>query len=74
MPKKLKTRYKPGHKVPASGQYAVYVQMAKGARFKYHGQTTCVRGEPFPPCAVKGVRQVRYEPTDLTRHSRKRGR
>lgn len=40
-----KTIYRPGQRVPISGQYGVV-----NARGAYLGvERTCVKGEPFPP-------------------------
>lgn len=58
-------RWKPGQTCPVSGQYDALQQSAKGARFRYRHQVTCVAGEPFPP---HGEGAVRYLLSDRTRH------
>lgn len=56
--------YKPGEKVPASGQYKTID--TKG-RDKGH-EVTSVKGEPFPPTQKPGER---YVMADKTRHKKK---
>lgn len=71
----MTTTFKPGQQCPRSGQYAVYVQRIKGARFRRltGAQVTSAKGEPFPPWSdSEGVRAVRYKLTDATLH-RSRG-
>lgn len=51
--------YKPGQKVPQSGQ-AKPVGPRGG---KLPGEVTVVKGEPFPPTQKPGVRYVITDPT-----------
>ena len=54
-------RFKPGQKVPASGQYEV-----TGPHGASRGrEVTSVEGEPFPPTQHKGDR---YVLADRTKH------
>jgi hypothetical protein len=58
----LVTIYRPGERVPVSGQYGV-VNSAGG----YLGrEVTCVKGEPFPP--LRGYPEHGYRLRDATRH------
>ncbi len=57
--------YKPGEKVPASGQYPII-----GPRGgETEEERTVTRGEPFPPTREPGQR---YGKPDLTRHKPRR--
>ncbi len=55
--------YKPGMKVPTSGQYTVY-----GPRGGNKGiEVTSTKGEPFPPTQMSGSY---YKLTDPTKHKK----
>lgn len=57
-----KTVYRPGQKVPISGQYGVVNRLGT-----YLGvERTCVTGEPFPPITTPGG--VGYVLRDATKH------
>lgn len=61
--KKIAKSYKPGEKVPVSGQYEV-----TGPRGGSRGrEVTSVKGEPFPPTQQAGER---YVMVDKTKHKR----
>lgn len=66
----MQKHFKPGQKVPESGQYAVLVQKIRGGHFKRLAghQVTCVKGEPFPPYDHPGARAIRYILGDHTLH------
>jgi hypothetical protein len=56
--------YRPGERVPVSGQYAAVTRTGR-----YAGrEVTCVKGEPFPP--TKYVGEYGYVLRDATVHSR----
>lgn len=58
-----KNIYKPGMKVPTSGQYSVY-----GPRGGNKGiEVTSVKGEPFPPTQTPGCY---YKLSDPTKHEK----
>lgn len=54
----MSKRYRPGEKVPVSGQYKV-------SRTKR--EVTCVKDEPFPPTPEKGET---YRLVDRTKHKK----
>jgi hypothetical protein len=56
------TIYRPGQRVPASGQYAVVDRNG----YPVGREVTCVRGEPFPP--LRNAREFGYVMADATRH------
>ncbi len=57
-----KTIYRPGQRVPISGQYGVVNRLGT-----YLGtERTCVRGEPFPPINTPGGHG--YVLRDATKH------
>lgn len=58
-----KTSYKPGEKVPKSGQYEV-IGPRGGSRER---EVTSVKGEPFPPTQKSGER---YVMVDKTKHKK----
>ena len=56
------TVYRPGRRVPTSGQYAVVDRFVH----RVGREVTCVRGEPFPP--LRSAREAGYVLSDATRH------
>jgi len=61
----VKKYYKPGEKVPVSGQYEIV-----GPRGSRTGEErTVVQGEPFPPTPRSGQRYIIVDPT---KHKRSR--
>lgn len=57
-----KTVYRPGQRVPVSGQYGVVNRLGT-----YLGvERTCTRGEPFPPMNTPGG--FGYVLRDATKH------
>ena len=58
-------RYKPGEKVPDSGQYDVVGP--RGGKTN-EGERTAVTGEPFPPTPKPGQK---YELADKAKHKKK---
>ena len=55
--------YKPGMKVPTSGQYAVFGPRGGNTNL----EVTCVENEPFPPTQKSGSY---YKLTDPTKHKK----
>lgn len=55
--------FKPGMKVPKSGQYSVYDPIKGNTGF----EITAVKGEPFPPTMLPGRY---YKLTDPTKHKK----
>ncbi len=58
-----KTSFKPGMKVPTSGQYTVYNPRGENTGC----EITSVKGEVFPPSKESGSF---YKLTDITKHKK----